>query len=43
MIARRYRPCADPFSTQLEFKYLSHLTGKKIYWQKVEKVGCSLA
>lgn len=23
---------------QLEFKYLSHLTGNSVYWDKVEKV-----
>ncbi|KAF9469504.1 glycoside hydrolase family 47 protein [Collybia nuda] len=29
---------AEVATLQLEFRYLSHLTGKEIYWQKVENV-----
>ncbi|KPV76564.1 glycoside hydrolase family 47 protein [Rhodotorula graminis WP1] len=29
---------AEAGTLQLEFKYLSHLTGNDVYWQKVEKV-----
>ncbi|BGP30573.1 mannosyl-oligosaccharide alpha-1,2-mannosidase [Rhodotorula toruloides] len=35
---RGWTSVAEAGTLQLEFKYLSHLTGKKIYWQKVEKV-----
>jgi mannosyl-oligosaccharide alpha-1,2-mannosidase len=30
---------AEAATLQLEFRYLSFLTGKDVYWQKVEKVG----
>jgi hypothetical protein len=30
---------AEVGTLQLEFKYLSHVSGDKVYWQKVEKVG----
>lgn len=29
---------AEAGTLQLEFKYLSHLTGDYVYWDKVEKV-----
>ena len=29
---------AEAGTLQLEFKYLSHLTGNPVYWDKVEKV-----
>lgn len=34
---------AEAGTLQLEFKYLSHLTGDYTYWDKAEKVGASLA
>lgn len=33
---------AEVATLQLEFRYLSHLTGKEVYWQKVENVRCLL-
>jgi hypothetical protein len=30
---------AEAGTLQLEFKYLSHLTGDYTYWDKVERVG----
>ena len=34
---------AEAGTLQLEFKYLSELTGNPIYWQKVEKVSLRLS
>lgn len=31
---------AEAGTLQLEFKYLSHLTGDYTYWDKAERVGC---
>lgn len=31
---------AEAATLQLEFKYLSHITGKEVYWRASEKVRC---